>query len=212
MKSDVIQIYSDLRGKEEAIASAEKFIRYHRLDGKNAMHIRLLTEELVSMVHGIMDDFMGNLWFESENAEDGLHCRICLSTKKSANEQQDKQLLSVSTSRKNENAKGILGKIRESFRISAQNAADGMYINEFSAMNNWFEMGAHRCEITDTGLEEAYWSLRSYRNQLEPDRTKAKEEWDELEKSIIAKVADDVKVWLKSDTTELVVDKLIRNV
>lgn len=55
MKSDVIRIQSDLTGRKEAMQAAESFIRYNGFEGKNAMHIRLLTEELVSMIHGIMD-------------------------------------------------------------------------------------------------------------------------------------------------------------
>lgn len=67
-------------------------------------------------------------------------------------------------------------------------------------------MGAHRSEYSSGGQ---YWSLRSYRENL-PDKKSAAEEWDELEKSIIATLADDVKVWLKSNTTEVVIEKLIK--
>ncbi|MBR1765378.1 MAG: hypothetical protein IJ746_08300 [Ruminococcus sp.] len=206
MKSDVIRIQSDLTGREEAMQAAESFIRYNGFEGKNAMHIRLLTEELVSMVHGIMDKFAGDLWFESNKTAEGISCNICLSANKSADPSQEEQMLSVASSGKNENAKGILGKIRESFRVSAQHSADGVYLEQYSALNNWYGMGAHRTEYSAGGQ---YWSLRSYRENL-PDKKAAAEEWDELEKSIIAKLADDVKVWLKSTTTEVVIEKLIK--
>ena len=206
MKSDVISIYSDLRGTEDAMKAAEGFIRYNGFKSKNAMHVRLLTEELISMVHGIMDNFKGDLWFESEKAGDGISCRICLSAQKSVDPSQEEQILSVASSGKNENARGILGKIRESFRVSAQHSADGVYLEQYSALNSWYGMGAHRSEYSSGGQ---YWSLRSYRENL-PDKKSAAEEWDELEKSIIATLADDVKVWLKSNTTEVVIEKLIK--
>ena len=57
MKTDIITIYSDLKGREEAIDAAERFIAYNGIEGKAAMHIRLLTEEAVGMAHGIMDGF-----------------------------------------------------------------------------------------------------------------------------------------------------------
>lgn len=205
MKSDVIRIQSDLTGREEAMKAAESFIRYNGFEGKNAMHIRLLTEELVSMVHGIMDKFAGDLWFESKKTAEGVSCNICLSADKSADPEQEEQMLSVASSGKNENAKGILGKIRESFRVSAQHSADGVYMADYSAVNSWYSLGA-----APSAYEmERCWSLRSYRENL-PDRSAAAEEWDELEKSIIAKLADDVKVWLKSNTTEVVIEKLIK--
>ena len=206
MKSDVVQIYSDLTGRREAMSSAEKFIQYHNFTGKNAMHIRLLTEELISMIHGIMDKCEGNLWFESENTKDGILCHICLSADKEVDPEQEEQLLSVSSSGKNEDAKGILGKIRESFRISTQYSANEMYMNEYMTANSWYGMGIY-CE---PDMDVQCWSLRSYQNYLSENKEQSKEEWDELEKSIIAKLADEVKVWLKFTKTEVVIDKLIK--
>ena len=54
------------------------------------------------------------------------------------------------------------------------------------------------------------WSLMNYRESLERENEPDTEEWDELEKSIIAKLADDVKVWLRSDTTEVVIEKTVK--
>ncbi len=54
MKTDVITIRSDLDGSDLALMTAEKFSEYHDITGKDAMHLRLLTEETVSMVHGIL--------------------------------------------------------------------------------------------------------------------------------------------------------------
>lgn len=210
MKSDVILIKSDLTGREEAMQAAENFNRYNGFEGRNAMHIRLLTEELLSMVNGIMDGFLGDLWFESEQTDEGISCNICLSAKKSVDPTQEVQLLSVASTGKNENAKGILGKIRESFRVSAQHSADGVYMAQYTEMNNWYSMGAHRCSLPDSNMSEAYWSLMNYRVNLEASKSASAEEWDELEKSIIAKLADDVKVWLKMETTEVVIEKLIK--
>ena len=210
MKSDVAQIYSNLQGREEALAFAERFMTYNRLTGKNAMHIRLLTEELISMVNGIMDDFCGDLWFESEQKPDGLHCRIYLSAKKAVDPKQEEQLLSVSTSGRNENARGILGKLRESFRVSAQYSGNGVYMNEYTTANAWYSMGMGSCELPDSAMREQCWSLNRYREQLDAEKQQMHEEWDELERSIIARIADDVKVWLKSDRTEVVVEKRIQ--
>ncbi|MBP0987726.1 MAG: hypothetical protein J6S92_05550, partial [Oscillospiraceae bacterium] len=105
MKTDLITINSDLKGSDAAMQTAEKFSAYHGITGKNAMHLRLLTEETVSMIHGIFDDFSGSFWIESEGTKQGLLCRICLSAERQANQVQESQILSVSTSGRNESAK-----------------------------------------------------------------------------------------------------------
>ena len=56
-----------------------------------------------------------------------------------------------------------------------------------------------------------YWSLDSYRTSLENKQSEAPrmEEQDELERSIIASLADDVKIWIKRDTTKVVIEKKV---
>ncbi len=205
MKTDVITISSDLNGSDLALQTAEKFAAYHKITGKADMHLRLLTEETLSMVHGILDDFQGKFWLESEKTKQGMICRICLSADKQANQQQEAQILSVSTSGKNENAKGVLGRIRELLRRSLQmpSEADEKYLRNMS--DAWLNTGINDFSAADSN----YWSLQLYRKNLSPDEKSQKEEWDELEKSIIAKLADDVKVWLNSDSTTVVIEKSI---
>ena len=204
MKSDVIKIKSDLAGRDEAMQMAEGVAKYNGFTGKNAMHISLLTEELVSMVHGIMDDFTGDLWIETKNEKGGVLCRICLSAKRRADPIQEEQFLSVSSTGENENAKGILGKIREIFRLNAQYG--NICFNAYTLSNPWYSMGA---SPVDYEMSQC-WSLANYRNNLSSDKSSNSEQWDELEKSIIAKLSDDVKVWLKSEETEVIVEKLIK--
>ena len=124
MRSDIITISSDLSGRDAAMKAAERFAAYHSLTGRDAMHIRLLTEETVCLVHGILDDFSGTFWLESDETNDGLHCRICLSADKHVNKAQEDMILSVSTSGKNESSKGILGKLREIVRSSIQEGSE----------------------------------------------------------------------------------------
>ena len=97
MKSDIINIQSDLGGSEEAMATAERFSSYNGFTVRDARHIRLLTEELVSMVHGIMEGLNAELWFESEKTDEGTLCRICLSAQKSVDARQEEYFLSVAS-------------------------------------------------------------------------------------------------------------------
>jgi hypothetical protein len=55
-------------------------------------------------------------------------------------------------------------------------------------------------------VDYAYlWSLDQYRSTV--DRSERAEEWDELEKSVIASVADDVVVGVKGKRADIVVIK-----
>jgi hypothetical protein len=110
----------------------------------------------------------------------------------------------VASSGKNESAKGIAGKIRELFRQSLQEASDddAEYLSRMT--DAW--VGSGMAGAVDSN----YWSLQMYRQQVSAKKTEQKEEWDELEKSIIAKLADEVRVWLKADSTEIVAEKVIR--
>lgn len=113
-------------------------------------------------------------------------------------------MLSVASSGKNESARGIAGKIRELFRQSLQDTSedDAQQLNRMTDV--WVGTGMAGA------MDSNYWSLQMYRQNVSAKKNEQKEEWDELEKSIIAKLTDEVKVWLKSDATEIVAEKLIR--
>ncbi len=49
--------------------------------------------------------------------------------------------------------------------------------------------------------------MQKYKNDVEAEKNDDPEAWDELEKSIIANLADDVKVGVLKDKIELVVIK-----
>ena len=51
------------------------------------------------------------------------------------------------------------------------------------------------------------WSLKAYRDAVEQHRAEESEKWDELEKSITAKLADDVQVFIRMNAVELVIKK-----
>ena len=205
MKTNVISIYGDLKGQSETMQEAERFSEYHHLTGRNAMYIRLLTEEAVSLVHGIIPDFKGRFWLESEQTEKKLLCRICVSADTTVTEGQEEELLSVSTSGKNEDAKGILGKIRQLFRWSMQQTDAEAYAQS-NIIGEWYQMGNYGTHDVNKAV---YWSLSNYRNTIEDNPEENTEERDELEKSIIAKLSDEVKVGIRSDKAEVIIEKYI---
>ncbi len=205
MNTDVIEIRGDLSGSGAALETAERFIGYNNIKGRDAVHIRLLTEEALSLINGVMDDFKARLCIESEKTDGGLLCRIMLTADRGVDERQESRIKSVSTSGRNESARGVLGKLRELVRRSTQRSG---YAD--ANTDSWIGMGMHSNEISYVSeYYEGYWSLDSYRRQIESASEKS-EEWDELERSIIANLADDVKVYFRSGSTEIVIEKLFK--
>jgi hypothetical protein len=55
------------------------------------------------------------------------------------------------------------------------------------------------------------WSMEDYREQLRQYREQnaegSQEAWDELEKSVVSRVADDVKVYIREGVVEMVIFK-----
>ena len=67
-------------------------------------------------------------------------------------------------------------------------------------------------EESATGSTLDYeWSMMRYEEQLSSrirqDDSAAKEAWDELEKSVVAHVADEIKVAIRGRTVELIIQK-----
>ena len=208
--SDIVHINSDLKGKEAAVLAVDDFNRINRLEGKDALHIRLITEELICLVHDIMKGFIGNLWLERKDTRQGTLCSVCLSAQRAATPEQEEQLLALASSHRNENSMGLIGRIREAIRLNMQLSSGGSIPAEYSAEDNWYKLGQGDRGITDDAkVGEILWSLEQYRKNLS-EKNDASEEVEELERSIIAKLSDEVKIWITNDTTEVIIEKTVK--
>ena len=196
MKTDVISVSGQKKMMETAIGQADKVAAYKGLSEKDAMHVRLLTEEMMGLMQSVTGASEGEFWIEDEDGEYRLHLlvRTLLSTEKK------EQLLSVSASGKNESAKGLMGRLREFFDWG---------IDEDITSNSLFLPDMY--EHTSSPMLDWEWSMRQYETALSArvakDEPGAQEAWDELEKSVVKKVADDVKVYIRRGTAEMVILK-----
>jgi len=188
MKTDVILISSEGEGTKEALDLAEKAALYRGIAPKSALHLRLLTEELLGMMRSITKTCEGRFWIESIGANFQLH----LQTETFVSFDKREQLLQASSSGKNEAAKGIMGKIRTFF-------------DPLDGMPTYFSLNA------DGVADAQMWSMRAYEQNIaimmENDMAEAQEAWDELEKSIVSHVADEVKVSIRGREVEMVIYK-----
>ena len=208
MQTDKIKVASNGTGRAEALNEVEKFAAYVGLDNQEALRLRLLAEETMGMVAAITHDFIAEYWLEKD--EEGV-CSVHLKAQTPMSMEKKEQLLEVSTSGKNEAAKGFMGKIRNIFQngitlIEDANRASVEYGgNPFM----FFSMGVVDYDMISAA--PAYnWSLNSYRENVESSKEgspEAQEAWDELENSIVASLADEVKVSIKGDIAELTIEK-----
>lgn len=207
MKSNICNLSKDLKCLEAVLAEVEKVTSYNELEQKSALRLRLLAEELCGMLPGLVDKFYGKFWAENDGNNYELH--VELKSDGMSLEMRD-EILSVSKSGKNAAAKGIMGKIRaiaETMLLAAFDPTlsipvlEGEYY-DFAGYN----MGFGYIDSSMMGeTEYAYsWSLYNYKMAVEE---KEEDAYGELERSIVAKLADDIIVGVRGDNVEIVVKK-----
>jgi len=196
MKSDICKLSLGAESLSALLAETEKAASYSNLEKKDSGRLRLLAEELVGMLPELLEFSDGEFWVEGEGKNFELH--TVLSPNEALTSDKREKLLEVSSSGKNAAAKGIMAKIKLAaafMMIDYDSAAaeaplgygffhDGLYgVNSFPAQA---------------------WSLSAYRAKAKKEES---EKWDELERSIIANIADEVLVGIQGNKVEIIVKK-----
>ena len=114
MKTDIINIDNQGNGFREALAQSEKAAAFRDLSHKEALQLRLCTEEMLSLAHSVTGEMKADFWLESEGKQFTLH----LSTKTVMDREKRNHLLASATSRKNEAANSFLGRLRDAFEAA----------------------------------------------------------------------------------------------
>ena len=198
MKTDVIVVSSKGTQMEAALTQVDKVADYKGLAPKDALHLRLLAEEMMAMMRSITGETQGKFWIEDADGTYELHLQEA--TRMTSVKRE--KLLSTATSGKNESARTFMGKLRDFFERGADEdiaahtsplLIPGMYEHSSTLTPDW--------EWSMTQYERA---LSSAVNQKDESAMKA---WDELEKSVVAHVADDVKVSIRNQQVEMIIIK-----
>ena len=119
------------------------------------------------------------------------------------NYDKKQELIDTSSKKRNEASVGIMGKIKDFIEDSLYNIKDG-------AMVSTGDM--HCMSMGGVGMAaDAYmWSLQQYRYDVEKkadEDTEMEEALDELEKSIVANIADDIQVSVEGNHIEMIIRK-----
>lgn len=207
MKSDVISIKTNGDGFEKALCAATASAVYRGLGEKDSLHLRLLAEELLGMAKQITGGAGSEFWVESDSNEFELH----LVSHPLVTGSMRRELLKVSTSGKNEAAKGFTGKLRDIFNraLAPENAFEaGDYYSQGLVLPAAYYSSDPAAYSLSADI--VTWSMQKYKAEVESEAAKsdsAKEKWDELEKSIVANVADEVRIAVTGDKVEMTVYK-----
>ena len=196
MKSNVCKIENGTKDLAAILKESERVAEYNGLTHKQALQLRLLCEEIDGMLPNIIDDFDGILWIESEDNVYKVRISIEIPAFDAGKKEE---LIGIAKDKKNAAAVGIVGKIR--------NAIEDFFLVEDSSME--MSVSPVNCylsmEFCDS-IDFAYlWSLDQYRKSV--IKEEQAEAWDELEKSVIASVADDVIVGVKGNKADIIIVK-----
>ena len=189
---------------EAAMNEAESFVASLRLNSKTALRMRLLTEEIIEMVKSMAGVFDGLFWLEAGGGE----CRVRIEGRADMDVDKEKDLVSASSTGRNASVKGFTAKIANFIRHHKE------YLGNLADAGAVFDGDYLYIGAMDFGLDmaETVWSLQGYRSYLEDSAhgtVQVEEDRDELEKSIVGNLADDVRIGVKGDDISITVIKKI---
>ena len=199
MKSDVIHVTNEGAGFDEALAQAEAVARFRDLDRKSVLHLRLLTEEMMGMMRALTGEREADFWIDDGEGSFELHLQV----KTPMNAEMRKKLLAASSSGENTAAKGVTGKIRDLFErfLEPENGTiPGALVSGMVYAYSGADLGT--LSVAAAGL----WSMNRYKAAVKEGRA-PEEDWDELEKSIVANIADDVQIGIAGQNVEMIIFK-----
>ena len=201
MKTESIKISSTGTGRDKALVLTEKTGAFAGLDHNNSLRLRLLSEELIGLMNSFTNELLGDFWLEAKNENIEIH----LKTEIPMDLQTRKEIISVSTSGKNSAAKSFMGKIREMIEIATlpeDPEIKAMTDQAMGLMTMGCQMGTHASNYS--------WAMSTYVASIENEsktKSEAKDALDDLERSIVANLADDVTVHIVGSAVEITIYK-----
>ncbi len=200
MRSEEYIITGYDMGIREALDATERFGEEGGLGRKENLRLRLLGEELLGLVRGIAGEVEARYWAEREDKA----FRLCLVTEIRMNQEMRKQFIGVSTTGTNAAVKGFTGKLREMIANLLLPKDDNPSYLSLGLMSMGSPGGFR------AGEASYEWLMTQYKAGMKRDGSSGeeyREAWDALERSVIAKLADEVRISITGPKVEIVIDK-----
>lgn len=195
MKSDLIAVNANGSGVKEALTQTETIAEVKGLSQKDRLRLRLLTEEMMGMLQGLTGEVDAEFFIEEENNSYVLH----LSTDTEMYAEKRQRLVEASTANRNAAAVGITGRLRSLFEgLLEPKDAETPSVSSLSSLGVFAP--------SSSGSSAPMWTLSQYRDQVQEGEDAA-EAWDELEKSIVANLADEICIGIRGKNVEMTIHK-----
>ena len=189
-------IKADGTGMKEAVETTENFGNACGLTRKQVLRLRLLSEEALTMIRGILQNT--DAYYHIARSKDTYYLHV--KSHLNPDEVQRQQLLAMSSTGTNAAPMGLMSKISWMIRTSQYEKTPA----QSYLMNLGLTKGA------DADGTIASWSLAEYKTALENSKGNSDEAaaaWDELEKSIVSSIADDISVRITRSSVDLIIKK-----
>ena len=196
MKSNVCILNGVEPDMQNVFDEVNKVALYNGLKRKDTLQLMLLAEELIGIQKGILGFTNGNFYIENK---DSVY-RICLHADISTDVITQERFVDMSTQNRNEAARGIIGKIKYIANLMVN--GNTTVLPDYDIFNSQ----GNSYIYVDSMEYDRTWSLDGYRSNL-PRGSAA---WDEMERSIVANIADDIIVGATATYIELTAIKKIR--
>ena len=196
MKSNICVVKKGGIGLKNVLLEVEKVTNYNGMQTKEALRLRLLAEELVGMLPELVKNFEGRVWVQNDENRYELHAELSV---EDLSKEKKETLIAVSANKRNAAASSFMGKIRD--------VAENMLLfSEESSGYSYHPDYIYGYDTIDIHYTYA-WTLEYYTKQQKARWSDNSEEWDQLEKSIVAKLADDVIVGVRGKKVEIIIKK-----
>ena len=179
MKSNIIIIDSQSRSFGRALEETNKVAAYMGLSVQDAQSQMLMMEEVLSLARSVIGDTQARFWIETEDQRIDLR----LATEAVLSKEMRYKLIHSSTSQKNEAAKSVFGKLRDSIEQSLA-GSETTYADEVIPQD--------------------------LRNDV-PNYVVTDPEWDGLERKLLRNMADDIKIAIRGRQVDITVSKNLSN-
>ena len=196
MKSESIVISTNESNIDRVLEVVESFSK--DLDHKDALRIRLLSEETMNLIRSITGEMDAEFFLEKEGDQVILH----LNTNTIMFADKRKELMEISTSKENAAAKGFIGKIREVFELAM------LPKDERSARESRIGMMGLVDPTALSATSAETWKMRNYKSSVEEmdqDTEFAQEAKNELERSILGNLAQEVEISIIGDDVKMTI-------
>ena len=202
MKTDVIVISPLGEGMEEALRQTEKAAAYQGLTSKETLRLRLLGEEMMGMLRTIVGEGKSSFWVEAEGRRFSLH----LAAGARMNADMREELMKASSSGRNAAVKGFMSRVSDIFAQLSEPDGDSPVPMDYGFSYVDVDSFDASSGVTTHGMLYG-WSMKEYKTGVAEHREEQPDKWDELEKSITARLADEVKIFIRGKSVEMVIEK-----